>query len=81
MVARCRNCAGPHLPQANVCPVKAEARQSAKGWRSTPPPRMERRAAAPPEEETTESPVTEEGEEGGVERQLAAEARTEQMEG
>ena len=57
----CRNCAGLHLPQANVCPVKREVCQSAKGWRSPPPERREHRAEAPPEEKTTESPVTEEG--------------------
>ena len=75
----CRNCAGPYLPQANLCPVKREVSQSAEGWRLPPPPRREHRAAAPPEEKTTESSVTEEVG-GEVERQLEPEAGTEQME-
>ena len=33
VVARCRNCFGPHLSQVNVCPAKKKARQLAKGWR------------------------------------------------
>ena len=79
VVARCRNCAGPHLSQTNVCPVKREVRQSAKGWRSPSPLRRERKAAAPPEEKTTESPVTEEGGRE-VERQPEAEVGREEME-
>ena len=31
VVARCKNCQGPHFSQANVCPTKREARQAAKG--------------------------------------------------
>ena len=68
--ARCRNCSGPHLSQANVCPVKREAWRVAKGWRSPSPPRRERRASAPPENEAPENPVT-----GGPEGEMEAEVQ------
>ena len=58
--ARCRNCAGPHLSQANLCQVKREIRRANREWRSPSRERGER-ASAPPGE-TTEGPVTEEGE-------------------
>ena len=60
VVTRCRSCAGPHPSQANVCPVKKEARQLARGWRPPSPPRRER-AVAPPEDKISGGPVTEEG--------------------
>ena len=59
-VARCRNCAGPHLSQANVCQVKREIRRPNREWRS--PSRERREQASAPSGETTEGPVTEEGE-------------------
>ena len=62
VVANCRNCSGPHLSQANVCPVKKETHQLAKGWRPPSPPHRERRASTPPDSETPGNPVTEEGE-------------------
>ena len=57
VVARCRNCSGPHLSQANACPVKREARRLAKGWPPSPP-RREYRGLASPEDETPEGPAT-----------------------
>ena len=75
------NCAGPHLSQANVCPVKKEARQLAKGWKSSSPPRRERRASTPPEDETPCGPVTGMSEMyPEVERQPGAEAEWEMAE-
>ena len=35
-VAKCKNCGGPHLLQANTCPEKSRVWQEAKGWRSPP---------------------------------------------
>ena len=58
VVAKRMNCAGPHLSQANVWPVKGGGHRLAKGWRSPSSPRRERRAPAPPEGETPGGPVT-----------------------
>ena len=49
VVARCRNCRGKHLSQANVSPAKKEARQVAKGWRSPSP---HAGSGAPPRRQT-----------------------------
>lgn len=60
-VSKCRNCCGPHVAQANVCRVKKEARQLARGWRSPPQPRREQGAKPPPPspEAATEEEVDE----------------------
>ena len=79
VVAKCRNCLGPQLSQANVCPAKRAARRMAKGWRSPSPPRRERRASAPPEDETPEGPETGKEGEMEVEVQSGAEAGREEM--
>lgn len=51
MTARCKNCRDPHFAQANVCPVKREARGNAMGWGSPSPPRRQRKqpSDAPPD--------------------------------
>ena len=77
MAVKCRNCSGPHLSQANVCPAKKEARQLPKGWRPPSPPRRVRRATAPPADETPEGPVPEESE-MEIEMQPGAEQDTEE---
>ena len=51
---------GTASSQANVCPVKREARRVAKGWRPPSPPRRER-GSAPPKDGTPVSPVVGEG--------------------
>lgn len=47
-VAKCRNCRGPHRSRKNLCPVRREARQAARGWGSPAPPGREQKAKAPP---------------------------------
>ena len=52
--AKCKNCGGPYLSQANACPEKRRVRQGSKGWRLPPPPRGQRKAPQPGQVTTSE---------------------------
>lgn len=69
---KCRNCQGPHLSQANVCPEKRDARQVAKGWRS-PPPRRQRGTPPPPDNTPSGAPASSKEVEVGMEEDPVSE--------
>ena len=69
-MAKCANCRGPHIAQANAYPRKRATRSEAKGWRS-PSPKRRQQGEEPqqPEEPPAAAETGQEGNAGaGVEQ-------------